>query len=42
VSRAFGNAAKLGGLPGGPQSLDDTLRDMRWQPILQLGVSYSF
>lgn len=36
-------AVKLGrGGVGGAQSLDDTLRDMRLSPVLQLGVSYSF
>jgi len=41
ASRSFGGA-KVGGFLTGNQSLDDTLRDMRWQPVLQLGVSYSF
>jgi hypothetical protein len=36
-----GSAVKLGRVLGG-QSLDDTLRDMRVSPMLQLGVSYSF
>jgi len=36
------SAVKLGRVIGGSQSLDDTLRDMRWSPVLQLGVSYSF
>ncbi len=31
------SAAKLGA-----QSLDDTMRDLRFTPLLQLGVSYSF
>ena len=31
------SAAKLGN-----QSLDDTMRDLRFTPLLQLGVSYSF
>jgi len=26
----------------GSQSLDDTMRDLRFSPLLQLGVSYSF
>ncbi len=33
---------KLGRVFNGSQSLDDTLRDMRWSPVLQVGVSYSF
>ncbi|MDQ6679758.1 MAG: hypothetical protein M3Y67_02180 [Pseudomonadota bacterium] len=37
-----GSAVKLGRVVAGGQSLDDTLRDMRWLPLLQLGVSYSF
>lgn len=36
------SAARLGGVFNGTQTLDDTLRDMRWAPLLQLGVSYSF
>jgi hypothetical protein len=42
VSLSPGNAAKLGRFFGGGQSLDDAVRDMRWSPVLQLGVSYSF
>jgi hypothetical protein len=34
-----GNAGKLGRVFGGGQSLDDTVRDMRWSPVVQLGVS---
>jgi hypothetical protein len=37
-----GSAVKLGRVLGIGQSLDDTLRDMRLSPLLQLGVSYSF
>ncbi len=36
-----GSAVKLGRVLSG-QSLDDTLREMRLSPLLQLGVSYSF
>lgn len=36
------SAVKLGRVLGGNQSLDDTLREMRVSPVLQLGVSYSF
>ena len=32
----------LGKLVNGTQSFDDTLRDLRFLPVLQLGVSYSF
>jgi len=42
VSLSPGNAVKLGRFFGNGQSLDDTVRDMRWSPIVQLGVSYSF
>ena len=35
-------AVKLGRVFTGSQSLDDTLRDMHWSPMLQLVVSYSF
>ena len=33
---------KLGRVFTGSQSLEETVRDMRWSPVLQLGVSYSF
>jgi hypothetical protein len=37
-----GSAVKLGrGFTGG-QNLDDALRDMRFSPLVQVGVSYSF
>jgi hypothetical protein len=36
------SAVKLGRVLGGSQGFDDTLREMRWSPVLQLGVSYSF
>jgi hypothetical protein len=36
------SAARLGGVFNGSQTLDDALRDMRWAPLFQLGVSYSF
>jgi hypothetical protein len=36
------SATRLGGVLNGSQTLDDALRDMRWAPLLQLGVSYSF
>ena len=42
VSLSPGNAVKVGRFFGGGQSLDDAVRDMRWSPVLQLGVSYSF
>ncbi len=42
VSLSPGGAVKLGRVFTGTQSLDDTLHDMRWSPVLQLGVSYSF
>ena len=42
MSLAPSGAVKLGKVFNGSQSLDDTLRDMRWSPVLQLGVSYSF
>jgi hypothetical protein len=37
-----GGAVKLGRVFTGSQGLDDTLRDMHWSPMLQLGASYSF
>ncbi len=36
------SATQLGGVLTGSQSLDNTLRELRLSPILQLGVSYSF
>ncbi len=38
VARSPGNVVKF----GRSQSLDDTLRELRLSPLLQLGVSYSF
>lgn len=37
-----GNAVRLGRVFGGTQNLDDLLRDLRFSPVLQIGVSYSF
>ncbi|MBS0449204.1 MAG: hypothetical protein JSR59_25060 [Proteobacteria bacterium] len=37
-----GNAVRLGRLAGNSAALDDAVRDMRYTPVLQLGVSYSF
>lgn len=37
-----GGVARLGRNLGAGQSLEETLREMRLSPILQLGVSYSF
>lgn len=42
VSLSPGSAVKLDRVFTGTQSLDDTLHDMRWSPVFQLGVSYSF
>lgn len=42
VSLNPSGAVKLGRVFTGTQSLDDTVRDMHWSPVLQLGVSYSF
>jgi len=42
VSLSPGSAVKLGRVFTGSQALDETMRDMRWSPVLQLGVSYSF
>ena len=36
------SAVKFGGVLGGPQNIDDLLRELRLAPLLQLGVSYSF
>jgi hypothetical protein len=37
-----GNAVRLGRVIGGTQSFDDVWRDLRWAPVLQMGVSYAF
>jgi len=42
MSLNAGSAVKLGRVVTGAQSLDDAVRDMRWSPLVQLGVSYSF
>ncbi|MEP7057828.1 MAG: hypothetical protein ABI809_08665 [Caldimonas sp.] len=42
VSLSPGGAVKFGRVFTGTQSLDETLRDMRWSPVFQLGVSYHF
>jgi hypothetical protein len=36
------SAGKLGKNASGSQSLDDTVRDLRFSPLVQLGLSYSF
>lgn len=36
------SAARFGKPVSGSSSLDDTVRDLRFAPLLQLGVSYSF
>jgi hypothetical protein len=42
VAQSPGNAARIGRVLGGNQSLDDVVRDMRLAPLLQFGVSYAF
>lgn len=37
-----GGAVKLGRMVGAGQGVEDTLRELRLSPVLQLGVSYSF
>jgi len=37
-----GNALRLGRTFGGGQSLEELLRDLRFSPVVQVGVSYSF
>ena len=36
------SSVRLGRVFNGTQSLDDAMRDLRFAPLLQLGVSYSF
>ena len=42
IAQNSGNAARLGRVFSGGQSLDDAVRDLRMAPLLQFGVSYSF
>lgn len=42
MSMAPGNVVRLGRVFSGNQSLDDVVRDLRFAPVIQLGVSYSF
>jgi hypothetical protein len=42
VAQYPGNAARLGRVVNGGQSLDEVVREMRLAPLLQFGVSYAF
>lgn len=42
VALAPGQVVRFGRVFNGAQSLDDLLRDMRFAPVVQVGVSYSF
>ena len=42
VSRSPGSGLKLGSVLSGSQSLDEKFREMRWAPVLQLGIQYAF
>ncbi len=42
IAQHPGNVVRFGRVFGGSQSFDDTMRDLRWAPILQMGVSYAF
>jgi hypothetical protein len=42
VSQSPGSVVRFGRVFGGTQSLDDVIRDMRFAPVVQVGVSYSF
>lgn len=42
VARSPGQAVKLGRVLTGSQGVEDLLRDLRFAPLVQLGVSYSF
>lgn len=42
VSRAPGNAVRLGRVFSGSQNLDDVVRDLKLAPVVQLGVTYAF
>lgn len=37
-----GHAVRLGRGASGSRSFDDVMRDLRWAPVLQMGVSYAF
>ena len=36
------SAVRLGGVLAGPQSIDELLRELRFSPLMRLGVSYAF
>lgn len=42
VALTPGSPVRFGRAPAPPPSVDDTLRELRLSPMLQLGVSYSF
>jgi hypothetical protein len=42
MARNPGSMVRFGRVFSGSQALDDAVREMRWSPLLQLGVSYSF
>ena len=42
MARNPSSVVRFGRVFNGSQALDDAVREMRWSPLLQLGVSYSF
>ncbi len=42
AAQSTGSVVRLGRVLNGSRTLDDVLREMRLQPLLQLGVNYSF
>lgn len=42
TSPSANNGARLRGLLNGSQGLDDTMRDLRWSPVMAVNVKYSF
>ena len=42
MALAAGNVVRFGGVFNGSQSLDGVARDMRFSPVMQMGLSYSF
>jgi hypothetical protein len=37
-----GGSARLRGVLGGSQTLDDAMRDLRWSPVMAVNVKYAF
>jgi hypothetical protein len=42
TSPASNGAARVRGVLGGSQNLDDAVRDLRWSPVMAVNVNYAF